>query len=111
MTSEEKQKEIQNFDFEANMVSTQAGIQQMIQSEPVLGWFHEILDNGGHDEFVHGEKVIKEWKSFQSNAFSTEKDALYDSFVRYMETHGGKNIQEVNLNCRTNCPSYMSKVS
>ena len=48
------------------------------------------MDNGGHDELVHGQKVIKEWKPFQPNAFSTEKDALYDSFVRYMETHGGK---------------------
>ena len=90
LTSAEIQERIEDYDFEANMVSTKAGIQQMIQSEPVLGWFHEILDNGGHDELVHGKKVIKEWKPFQPNAFSTEKDALYDSFVRYMETHGGK---------------------
>ena len=90
LTLAEIQNQIQDFDFEANMVSTKAGVEQMIQSEPVLGWFNEILDNGGHYEFVDGKQIIKEWKLFQPNAFSTEKDALYDSFVRYMETHGGK---------------------
>ncbi|MAJ71785.1 hypothetical protein CMK13_02145 [Candidatus Poribacteria bacterium] len=60
LTSAEIQNQIQDFDFEANMVSTKAVLEQMIQSEPVLGWFHEILDNGGHDELVHGQKVIKE---------------------------------------------------
>ena len=88
LTSAEIQNQIQ--DFEANMVSTKAGVEQMIQSEPLLGWFNEILDNGGHYEFVDGKQIVKEWKLFQPNAFSTEKDALYDSFVRYMETHGGK---------------------
>ena len=82
------QNQIQDYDFEANMVSTKAGLEQMIQSEPVLGWFHEILDNGGHYEF-EGKQIIEPWKIYQPNSFSTEKDALYDSFVRYM---GRKNI-------------------
>tara|TARA_B100001964_G_scaffold39505_1_gene43086 strand:+ start:2034 stop:3011 length:978 start_codon:yes stop_codon:yes gene_type:complete len=88
LTSAEIQNQIQDYDFEANMVSTKAGLEQMIQSEPVLGWFHEILDNGGHYEF-EGKQIIEPWKIYQPNSFSTEKDALYDSFVRYM---GRKNI-------------------
>ena len=90
LTSAEIQNQIQDFDFEANMVSTKAGVQQMIQSEPILGWFHEILDNGGH--YVWSlEKSIHEWKINEDNHFSTDKDVIYRSYLKYMETQGGKN--------------------
>ena len=62
----------------------------MIQSEPTLGWFHEILDNGGH--YVWSlEKSIHEWKIDEDNLFSTDKDVIYRSYLKYMETQGGKN--------------------
>ena len=50
LTSAETQERIENYDFEAKMVSTKAGIQQMLQSEPVLGgfmkfWIMEVMMN------------------------------------------------------------------
>ena len=81
LTSAERQNQIQDFDFEANMVSTKAGVQQMIQSEPTLGWFHDILDNGGH--YVWSlEKSIHEWKIDEDNLFSMNGPEVFKYSLR-----------------------------
>ena len=48
LKSDKIQDAIQDFDFEANMIATKAGLEQIKQSDPIIGWFYEILDHGGH---------------------------------------------------------------
>ena len=88
LKSDKIQDVIQDFDFEANMISTKAGLEQIKQSDPIIDWFYEILDNGGHYIWDFGRSICK-WEMHEDNHFSTDKDAIYQSYVKYMETHGG----------------------
>jgi len=88
LKSDKIQDVIQDFDFEANMISTKAGLEQIKQSDPIIGWFYEILDNGGHYIWDLGQSIC-EWEMHEDNHFLTDKDAIHQSYVKYMETHGG----------------------
>ena len=89
LTSDPIQNVIQGFDFESEMVSTRAGLEQIKQSDPIIGWFYDILDHGGHYVWDLEGSICK-WETHEDNHFSTDKDAIHQSYLKYMETHGGK---------------------
>ena len=90
LMSYEMQQSIQDFDFEAEMIQTKGGMQQMILTNPELGWWYEILQEGGHQENDTNGWSICQWNTTKKNLHSGLTDNIYQSFLHYMETSGGK---------------------
>ena len=92
LMSEEMQQSIQDFDFEAEMMQTKGGMQQMILTNPEIGWWYEILQEAGHHikNPDTGGWSICQWNYTKPNLFTTQTDSIYQSFLNYMETSGGK---------------------
>lgn len=92
LMSDEMQQSIQDFDFEAEMVQTKGGMQQMMLTNPEIGWWHEILQEAGHhikNPDTSGWSICQ-WNYTKKNLFTTQTDSIYQSFLNYMETSGGK---------------------
>ena len=92
LTSPEMQESIKHFDFEAEMVQTKGGLEQIMQTEPLIGWWHEILVEGGHmhKSLDTGAWSVSKWNINDVNLHTHLTESIYQSFQHYMETSGGK---------------------
>jgi len=90
LMSDEMQQSIQDFDFEAEMIQTKGGMQQMILTNPELGWWYEILQEGGHHQNDTNGWSTYQWNTTKKNLHSVLTDDIFQSFLHYMETSGGK---------------------
>jgi hypothetical protein len=90
LTSPEMQDAIHDYDFEKGMIETKGSMQQIMQTQPELGWWYEILLEGGHmvKSIDTGQWSIREWNEDKPNTFTHQTDALFQSYVRHLETLG-----------------------
>ena len=91
LTSPEMQEAIHNYDFEKGMIETKGGMQQIMETQPELGWWYEILQDGGHqvkslNGFGQqtGDLVICPWDDKTENKFhGTGTQNILDSYKNY----------------------------
>ena len=90
LTSPEMQDAIKDYDFEKGMVETKGSMQQIMETQPELGWWYEILVEGGHMEkgMDTGSWSIRAWNENTPNVFTDRTDAIFQSYVHHLDTMG-----------------------
>ena len=91
------QDEIHDYDFEKGMISTKGGLQQIMETQPELGWWYEILQDGGHmvkSENGLGHKTgdweVYVWNDTTENKFHSKgTEKILESFKHYLDTSKG----------------------
>ena len=90
LTSPEMQDAIKDYDFEKGMIETKGSMQQIMETQPELGWWYEILVEGGHMEkgMDTGSWSARGWNENETNVFTHRTDAIYQSYVHHLDTIG-----------------------
>lgn len=90
LTSPEMQEAIHDYDFEDGMIETKGSMQQIMETQPELGWWYELLVEGGHMEkgMDTGSWSIRAWNENTPNVFTDRTDAIFQSYVHHLDTMG-----------------------
>lgn len=90
LTSPEMQESIHDYDFEKGMIETKGSMQQIMETQPELGWWYEILVEGGHmvKDYQNSTWSVSAWNEDTPNVFTNQTDAIFQSYVHHLDTMG-----------------------
>lgn len=93
LLSPEMQERVSGFHFEKEMIETKGGLEQQKETEPHLGWWHQILVEGGHKvkEDANNWRTVY-WKEDTQNILTEQTDNLYISYQEHMKQLGKRAV-------------------